>query len=908
MTKLDYKFPIQTVVILFVAMLCSIGAWADDVTAEQAEQQAIAFLTNSRATAGGPHYAPGTTPRLKLAGKVSGLYVFNVADNGGFVIVSNDDATTPVLGFSDSGSIDPNNIPDNMRAWLQGYADEIAWLQKHHGTIVAAPAKAQRRAPAAKADIIPLVSTKWNQDAPFNNQCPYYSQYGGRAATGCVATAMAQVMKYHEWPTDATTGIPGYTSESYDLQLPLLSPTTFDWANMLDDYSGNYTTAQGTAVATLMKYCGWSVMMDYGPSSGSTTDLVAYALKSYFDYNTTTTQFVSRSYYTYAKWIELIYHELANNRPVVYGGLSTGGGHEFVCDGYQYKNNTDYFHINWGWGGVSDNYFVLSVLDPDIQGIGGSSSTEGFHYGQDAVIGIQKSSQHGTIADITPNVVNLTLNSMTLSTEYAKIKQTVTVTLNITNNSADDYDGDVYLGIKYGEDDYAIYDGNNFYIPAGETVACDISFYVSSNEDFDFVMFLPTSDGNYYTNGVVGATLKVLSTNDYVPIHGYYCDYHSRSQFIIQASNLEYMRDATVNGVTFYTSQKTIDWGNAKFDVYLSEVNETKFNSTTLKDWTTLNKVYSGSLSVSNNKMTIVFDTPYLYNGGNLLVGINQTVTGDYESSSWLGTTANGASLGGYDTEIKQRNFLPQTTFDYTVEHENIVLYNDNDNSNILTQYNGQQATVTIQGRNLYHDGDWNTLYLPFNSELTGVLEDAEVLTLDAASTLDDDILHLKFYSAQSIMAGVPYLVRWENTGEVVSDPVFEGVTISAIAYYVPNNDDNIWFLGTFSPATIMDYIGATSLNQILFLGSGGSLYYPSANGVLNSFRAFLYLPNATAPVKSYTLDFPESETTGIITVDNGQSTTSKDTWYTLDGRRINSGRPTQKGIYIVNGRKVVIK
>ena len=129
---------------------------------------------------------------------------------------------------------------------------------------------------------------------------------------------------------------------------------------MTNTYTSSATGTTATAVATLMKYCGWSVQMDYGPSSGANSNMVATALKEYFDYNSTTTQWVSRSFYTSAKWADLIYHELANNRPVVYGGQSSGGGHEFVCDGYKYENGTDFFHINWGWGGMSDNYFVLS--------------------------------------------------------------------------------------------------------------------------------------------------------------------------------------------------------------------------------------------------------------------------------------------------------------------------------------------------------------------------------------------------------------------------------------------------------------------------------------------------------------------------------------------------------------------
>ena len=682
----------KRVLFLMLSMVFSLLSMAGDVTPAQALQQAQNFMQNHVPSPGAPRRAPGKVPQMKLAAQVNGLYLFNVSD-GGFVIVSNDDRTRPILGFSDISSIDPNNMPDNMRAWLQVYADEIAWLQKQGSTVNTSFLKAPKKVTTAKSDIEPLVTARWNQDAPYNNLCPKYNG-SSRSATGCVATAMAQVMYFHKWPVNATTTIPGYTTDSYGLTLDPLDPVVFDWDNMQDTYTSSTTGAPATAVATLMQYCGWSVLMDYGPSSGSNTDLVAAALKAYYDYNPTT-QFVSRSFYTYDKWMELIYHELANNRPVVYGGMSTGGGHEFVCDGYKYTSGTDFFHINWGWGGQSDDYFVLSALDPDEQGIGGSSSNDGFHYGQDAVIGIQKSTENGQIANITPNVLNLQLNSMTLSQDYVTNSTQVTITMSITNNSNDDYDGDIYLGLKY-QGDWVPLDGNNYSIPSGSTVNCSFEFKPSSydlNESaYEFTLFLPTATGGYVTDGVTDATLHIVATNDKVPVYGLWTDDLSRSQFIIPADRLEDMAWGTVNGVTFNSSSGSMSWDSAVFDVYLYEVDQTTFANTTLLDWSLMNKVYSGSLSITNNAMTINFTTPYLYQGGNLLVGINQTVTGSYASCTWLGETIEGVSLGGYDSSISQQSFLPQTIFDFTPGEQPAVLTP----RNLAVDYtSGKTATVT---------------------------------------------------------------------------------------------------------------------------------------------------------------------------------------------------------------------
>ena len=221
----------KRLLICIYALLAVTIVMADNVTPEEALQQATQFVKERIATGQHARRSPGSaTPQLTLAKKVSGLYVFNVDNSCGFVVVSNDDRTEAVLGYSDKGSFDPNNIPDNMRAWLQGYADEIAWLNEHPD---AAIIKAPRRTSDAtiKTPIAPLVQTTWDQDEPYNNLCPYYYEddYGNisysvnyvngyeHCATGCVATAMAQVMKYHEWPVQATKNIQSYSWQGNDM-------------------------------------------------------------------------------------------------------------------------------------------------------------------------------------------------------------------------------------------------------------------------------------------------------------------------------------------------------------------------------------------------------------------------------------------------------------------------------------------------------------------------------------------------------------------------------------------------------------------------------------------------------------------------------------------------------------------
>ena len=349
------KILIARVAMTMVFAAAGMSAWADEVTAEQALEQAQQFVSS--------HNRRKSAPTVKSAGQVSGLYMFNVS-SGGFVIVSNDDQTVPILGFGESGSIDPDDLPDNMRAWLQGYAEQIAWLQNNgnSGDDVNNRSRAPRR--AAMAAIAPLVQTNWNQSRPYNDLCPTID--GTRTVTGCVATTVAQLMNYHQWPETACTAIDGYTTStldknrnSYELTVSGLDATTFAWDKMIANYTPvnaetgkRYlagTTEQQEAVATLMRYCGTALQMIYGLSAngGSSAygESIPYALKHYFGYDGGI-QHCYRQNYSYTAWVDLIYSELKASRPVALGGQSTGAGHAFICDGYKY-DNADYFHINW---------------------------------------------------------------------------------------------------------------------------------------------------------------------------------------------------------------------------------------------------------------------------------------------------------------------------------------------------------------------------------------------------------------------------------------------------------------------------------------------------------------------------------------------------------------------------------
>lgn len=502
----------KRILLLMLSVVVSTMMMADDVTPEEALQQATQFVQNRAARGNGPRLAPGVQPKLTLASRVSDLYVFNVSDDAGFIIVSNDDCAIPVLGYSDSGSFDANNLPDNMRAWLQGYADEIAWAKANH---VTKPANAPMKA-ALGADIPSMITTFWNQGNPYNKLCPAYQLGAGteNCVTGCVATAMAQVMNYYQWPAKTKTAIPGYTNPTRvngtEMQVNgVPAETSISWTNMHFAYgsycdngggsynkSATYTDAQATAVAQLMWYCGASVEMNYGTSSSAVIAAVPDALKTYFDYNEKTTH-RARLDYTTANWLTMIYYELNNNRPVLYGGQSTGGGHAFVCDGYKYENTQDYFHINWGWAGLSNGFFTLSALDPEAQGFGGSSTNSGFNYDQEAVIGIDKSTKTITLADVSPKVVDIEVVPNSVSPLAAIVDQPQTITIGIKNNSADDFDN--YIGLyEYIDNTHGAWiTMNSFQIASGNTQYCEFTFTPTNTGTMTILVMKPTGGISY---------------------------------------------------------------------------------------------------------------------------------------------------------------------------------------------------------------------------------------------------------------------------------------------------------------------------------------------------------------------------------------------------------------------------
>lgn len=348
-----------------------------------------------------------------LANGLTHLYIIEKTSGNGFVVVSADDCVQPVLAYSTTSGASME-IPVNALDWFRGYNGEIAYcvannlqpteeVREAWQSLVSQTDVSRRgnafeeplQTMSSTAVVGPLVTTTWDQAPLYNNLCPYNNTYGERTVVGCVATAMAQIMKYWNYPLRGT-GSKSYqpnTNYNYGTLSANFANTTYDWANMPTELTANSTAAEINAVATLSYHCGVAVEMMYNVSSqggsgaytlGNYSPTAEWALKTYFGYKSTIASDY-RTYYTDAQWEQLLKNEIDARRPLLHSGRGDGGGHAFVCDGY---DNTGKFHYNWGWSGSYNGFFASNNLSPAGGGIGTNNSNT-FNQNQGVAYGIE---------------------------------------------------------------------------------------------------------------------------------------------------------------------------------------------------------------------------------------------------------------------------------------------------------------------------------------------------------------------------------------------------------------------------------------------------------------------------------------------------------------------------------------
>ncbi len=474
----------KKLLLLFSLLLGLAPAGAAPVDEATARRVGRTFLATRTA-----HGLPGSpllelAYRAELGGGPAAFYVFTlVGVQPGFVLVAGDDQVLPVLGYSDQSGFNAGHLAPQVVKWLDDYRGQVRRVVTTHQAATPAIEAAWRELlagstgpgrPSTTAAVAPLVLTRWNQSPYYNDLCPYDNAGGGRSVTGCVATAMAQVMKFWNYPTTGA-GFHSFNTANFGTLSANFGTTTYQWASM--PTAVNSTNA---AVATLMYHAGVSVDMGYSAHSSNAYCISAatnvpncaeFALKTYFGYRSTM-QGILRASYTDAQWLALMKAEFDAGRPVVYAGFGNGGGHCFVADGYDTNN---FLHFNWGWAGQFDGYFQLNALNPAGLGTGGGAG--GYNSGHQALIGIQPPAGNG--GGTTPPPPAMSLNAaVTPSTTALGYGQAFSVTSNLVNTGTAAFAGDYCAGV---------FDLNNAFIdyvevktgqtlPAGYTYTNNLSF------------------------------------------------------------------------------------------------------------------------------------------------------------------------------------------------------------------------------------------------------------------------------------------------------------------------------------------------------------------------------------------------------------------------------------------------
>lgn len=409
---------------LALALILSVSTlWAKPRTEQQArliaEQYTIQHLSRSELAV----LRSATTPLLTLvsaptadAGGVvvrhqttapvvqtlaSAYYVYNIGSERGYVMISGDDLLPEVIAYADEGAFIPDEEqPEHIASFLAQVRAALHALVER-GEPVVMPRTSQLR-PEGVAPL--LGDIQWGQDYPFNTLCP--NKEGGRSVVGCVATALAQIIRYHQWPNQGE-GICSYTERDGTNHRVDFSQYTYDWERMPGQPNRNGSSHAVTqALSTLCYHVGVISQMQYSPQgSGTYSQYPKEGLQKYFKYKKNI-QLLSRMNYKMADWMDIIAKELNEERPIYYAGASSTVGHAFVCDGYKPNG---YFHINLGWDGIANGYFLLYAINPDVLGTGGGTSYDGYNDYQEIMVGIEPDRDGSSERTVSENISAISL-------------------------------------------------------------------------------------------------------------------------------------------------------------------------------------------------------------------------------------------------------------------------------------------------------------------------------------------------------------------------------------------------------------------------------------------------------------------------------------------------------------------
>lgn len=536
------------------------------------------------------------------------VYVFNAIGEQGFVLVSAEDNARAVLGYSDEGHIDAQNIPANMRAWLQMYADELARAAK-------APAAADAQRTVEYYPVVePLIgNVAWNQDAPYNNHCPIDPNTNQRSVTGCMATAVAQVMYHHKYPKKGT-GTYSYWCGWENLSVDF-SKATYDWDHMLPSYKNGYTQQESDAVAQLMYHVGVACNMWYGSSaSGAGMGMGMQALVRHFDYDAAI-RVLMKDYMDEEAVMDEIVVELQGSRPVFIEALTKNDeGHAFVCDGIQADG---YIHINWGWGGYGNGYFALSAMNPTNQGIGGASDDGAFTEQVTLYTGIQPNQGGQT----EPMIVSSGID-MTSAAAIAKSSK-VSVTIYAFQNAglAEESGKIAFMLYQNGEQYQTVGTGRSWQLkPMHYYRSVDASASMANIPAGEYEMLVGVDVTNrtqypIYTHGIGEKRYQMTVTNDSVFLKEIIkkSEYYGTEYAQMQVSDLSAKTGANNLRVVLQTedfaltSKGAVKSGTAMaLDLFPADVNSIigtfSVDAANKQTHGTMSPVYTKLMSIENDK------------------------------------------------------------------------------------------------------------------------------------------------------------------------------------------------------------------------------------------------------------------------------------------------------------------
>jgi len=573
---------------------------------------------------------------------VAAYYIFNLSGNA-FVIVSADERINPVLGYSFQSNFDQENTPDCLE-WLLGeYKEQIydvvsGNLSFEHKEIteewakyeISNGQKSNQPTPPSLLSVGPLTTTTWSQGCYYNEQCPGDNSLGtkrcGRVPTGCVATAFSQVLKYHNHPAQGT-GSNSYTSPTYGTISANFGTTTYNWAAM-----PNSLSASTPEVAKLLFHAGVSINMGYtANSSAAYTTAVRAALVNKFKY-ANTAQYIYKSSYTNVQWENTIRAELDAQRVVIISGSDpvANAGHAFVADGYQGTNS---FHINWGWAGSSDGYFLLTALSP---------STYSFNTNVGAIIGIKPL----TVPTTCPVVTGLSANTITSSganLNWAAVNgSSNTYNIKYKSNASSTWTTVTSTTTSKSISGLSPSTGYQFQV---QRVCGSSSSNFSSSATFTTLSSTTSST----TTITLGTGTGTTSTAPYGT-----GNMDERTQFIITKSQLV---AAGYTSTSNYIKSLAFDVSSASsqtmngFTIRIGHTTAASFSSTSFLN-ATMTTVYSGNKVATTGWNIHTFTTPFTYNGtGNLLIDICWNNT-----SSTSNSNVRCTATPTYQTNYKKIN------------------------------------------------------------------------------------------------------------------------------------------------------------------------------------------------------------------------------------------------------------